>query len=125
MPDFFVPGMRLYLDKMTDWERLLRLRLGDDVDVEAELGAYQTILETTAAMTESFQSDAREPWADEAELTSDGGATSPPHIRRAYEKLAEAGLVSLAISDEYGGYGLPNILNGIYLEMVSRADTSR
>ena len=124
MPDFFVPGMRLYLDKMIDWERQLRLRLGDDVDVEAEVGAYRSVLETTAALAESFQAEARERWSDEAVLTEDGGATSPPHIRRAYDKLAEAGLVSLSVSDSYGGYGLPATLNGIYLEMISRADPS-
>jgi alkylation response protein AidB-like acyl-CoA dehydrogenase len=124
VPDFFNPGMRLYLDRMTDWERLLRLRLGDGADVEAEVGAYRTILETTATMAESFQPDAREHWADEAVLTEDGGATSPPHIRRAYDQLAEAGLVSLSVSEQYGGYGLPAILNGIFLEMISRADTS-
>jgi len=124
MPDFFVPGMRLYLDKLVDWEALLTLRQGDGVDVEAEVGAYQTILETTAALAESIQPTARENWSVEAELTPDGGAVSPPHLREAYEKLREAGLVSLAVEEAYGGYGLPALLNGIYLEMVSRADAS-
>jgi alkylation response protein AidB-like acyl-CoA dehydrogenase len=124
MPDFFVPGMRLYLEKMVDWEALLTLRQGDGVDVEAEVDAFRTILETTAAMAESFQPAAREHWAVEAQLTPDGGAESPPHIREAYEKLREAGLVSLAVEEAYGGYGLPALLNGIYLEMISRADPS-
>lgn len=124
MADFFSPGMRLYLEKLVDWEFLLALRQGDDVDVEAEVGAYRTILETTASLAESFQPAAREHWADEAELTEDGGAISPPHIRAAYEKLREAGLVSLAVGDEYGGYGLPALLSGMYLEMISRADAS-
>jgi len=124
MPDFFVPGMRLYLDKLVDWEALLTLRQGDGVDVEAEVGAYQMVLETTAALAESILPTARENWAVEAELTPDGGAVSPPHLREAYEKLREAGLVSLAVEEAYGGYGLPALLNGIYLEMVSRADAS-
>ena len=124
MPDFFVSGMRLYVDKLVDWEGLLALRRGASVDVEAEIGAYRTILETTAALAESFQPAAREHWADEARLTPDGGAESPPHIRAAYEKLREAGLVSLAVGEAYGGYGLPALLNGIYLEMISRADPS-
>ena len=124
MPDFFVPGMRLYLDKLVDWEGLLTLRQGASVDVEAEVGAYRTILETTAALAESFQPAAREHWADEAQLTPDGGAESAPHIEAAYEQLREAGLVSLAVGEAYGGYGLPALLNGIYLEMISRADPS-
>jgi alkylation response protein AidB-like acyl-CoA dehydrogenase len=124
MPDFFGPGMQLYLDRLIEWDPMLGLRQADDVDVEAEVGAYRTILETTAALAESFQDEARERWAEEAVLTPDGGATSPPHIVNAYEKLREAGLVSLTVSDAYGGYGLPALLNGIYLEMISRADAS-
>jgi alkylation response protein AidB-like acyl-CoA dehydrogenase len=124
MPDFFGPGMRLYLDRLIEWDPMLGLRQADDVDVESEVGAYRTILETAAALAESFQAEAREHWSEEAVLTPDGGATSPPHILNAYEKLREAGLVCLTVSDAYGGYGLPTLLNGIYLEMVSRADAS-
>jgi hypothetical protein len=124
MPDFFVPGMRLYLEKMIDWQTLLTLRRGGDVDVAAEVGAFRTVLETTASLAESFEARARENWHAEATLTADGGATSPPHIRAAYDELREAGLVSLPVSETYGGYGLPAILNGIYLEMISRADPS-
>ncbi len=124
MPDFFGPGMRLYLAELVDWESQLTLRRGDDVDVEAEVGAYRTVLETAAALAESFQESARENWHAEASLTEDGGATSPPHIRAAYDELCKAGLVSLSVSEAYGGYGLPSLLNGIYLEMMSRADPS-
>lgn len=124
MADYFVPTMRLYLDELVDWDTLLPLRSGDDVDVGAEVGAYRTILETTAQLAESFQAEARERWAEEASLTEDGGATSPPHIRAAYDQLVEAGLVSLPVTEAYGGYGLPALLNGIYLEMLSRADAS-
>jgi len=124
LADYFLPSMRLYLDQLVDWKTILSLRAGGDADVDAELGAFRTILETTARLAESFQAEARERWAEEATLTPDGGATSPPHIRRAYDQLAEAGLVSLPVSEGYGGYGLPALLNGVYLEMLSRADAS-
>lgn len=124
MSDYFGPGMRLYLDKMIDWETFLRLRSPEDPDVAAEVGAYRTILETTAQLAASFEAESREHWHEEATLTEDGGATSPPHIRRAYEQLAEAGLVSLCVSEAYGGYRLPATLHGMYLEMLSRADPS-
>jgi alkylation response protein AidB-like acyl-CoA dehydrogenase len=88
------------------------------------VAAFRSILETAAALAEGFAPAAREHWEAEAELTPDGGAVSPPHIRAAYEKLREAGLVSLAVSDAYGGFGLPALLNGITLEMLSRADPS-
>ncbi len=124
MTDYFRAGMRLYLTKLVDWERLLALRRGAAVDVDAEVGAFRTILETTASLAESFEDAARENWSAEAALTEDGGAVPPPHIRDAYDKLREAGLVSLTVSDAYGGFALPTLLNGMVLEMVSRADPS-
>jgi alkylation response protein AidB-like acyl-CoA dehydrogenase len=116
--------MRLYVDEIVDWEALLTLRQGEAPDLEAEVGAIRTILETSAALAESFQPAAREHWAEEAELTPDGGAASPPHILEAYEKLREAGLVSLPVGEAYGGYRVPALINGMYLEIISRADPS-
>ena len=124
MSDYFSPTMRLYVEKLVDWKRHLQLLHGGEPDVAAELGAYRTVLETTAALAGSFERRAREHWHDEAELLPDGGAQPPAHIRDAYDQLREAGLVSLLVSDTYGGAALPGLLNGMYLEMVSRADTS-
>ena len=124
MRDYFNSGMRLYLDKLVDWEGLLGLLRGEVVDREAEIGAYRSVLETVAALAASFERPAREHWSDEAALTPDGGAQPPPHIRAAYEALRENGLVALPIAEEYGGAALPTILNSMVLEMLSRADTS-
>ena len=124
MTDYFNDGMRLYLDHLIDWEALLNLRDGEAVDVGAEVAAYRTILETAAALVASFEPEARKNWAAEAELTADGGAESPPHIRAAYDQLREAGLIALTVNEQYGGYGLPALLSGVFLEMVSRADPS-
>lgn len=124
MGSYFAPTMRLYLERLVDWPTILRLRSGGTPDVAGELGAFRTVLETTAQLAESFERPARENWEAEAELTEDGGARPPAHIRAAYDQLREAGLVSLMISEEYGGAALPGLLNGFYLEMLSRADTS-
>jgi len=122
--DYFNGGMRLYVDRLVDWEALLTLRGGEGLDVEAEVGAYRTILETVASLAEDFEQPARENWSAEAELTPDGGAAPPAHIRDAYAKLREAGLVSLPVGEEYGGYGVPAFVNGLVLEMIARADPS-
>ena len=124
MKDYFNSGMRLYLDRLVDWEGILALRRGEAVNSEAEIGAFRLVLETVASLAQSFEGPAREHWTAAAELTADGGAEPPPHMREAYDKLREAGLVSLPISETYGGAGLPLLLNGMVLEMVSRADTS-
>jgi alkylation response protein AidB-like acyl-CoA dehydrogenase len=122
--DYFGAGMRLYVDQLMDWEPLLMLRSGESVDVAAEVGAYRTILETVAALAAEFEKPARENWSAVAELTPDGGAVPPAHMRKAYEQLREAGLVSLPVPEEYGGYGVPAIMNGWVLEMIARADPS-
>ncbi|HEY8493627.1 MAG TPA: acyl-CoA dehydrogenase family protein [Myxococcota bacterium] len=124
MGSYFAPTMRLYLERLVDWPTILRLRSGGTPDVAGELGAFRTVLETTAQLAERFERPARENWDAEAELTEDGGAQPPAHIRAAYDQLREAGLVSLMISEEYGGAALLGLLNGFYLEMLSRADTS-
>ncbi len=124
MSSYYASSMRLYLERLVDWDGILRLRDGASADVEAELGAFRSVLETTAALAESFERRAREQWHAEAELTDDGGARPPAHILDAYEQLREAGLVSLMVPEAYGGAALPGLLNGFYLEMISRADTS-
>jgi len=122
--DYFNSGMRLYLDRLVDWEAILTLRRGEGVDARAEVDSFRLVLETVAGLAESFERPAREHWTDEAQLTPDGGAEPPAHIREAYAKLREAGLVSLPVGEAYGGAELPLLLNGMALEMISRADTS-
>jgi alkylation response protein AidB-like acyl-CoA dehydrogenase len=124
MPAYFSPGMHLYLERLVDWDALLTLRRGAAVEVKAEVDSYGTILETAAALAESFEGPCRENWAATAELTPDGGAQAPAHIRSAYDKLRESGFVCLSVSEEYGGYGLPALLSNFVIEMVSRADAS-
>jgi alkylation response protein AidB-like acyl-CoA dehydrogenase len=119
--DYFGSTMRLYLEQLVDWKLLVSLR-GREVDLDAERGAWRTILETAAALAASFEPEARRHWAAEAKLTEDGGASSPAHVRAAYAKLREAGLVSLTVGEAHGGFALPALLNGMFLEMVSRAD---
>jgi alkylation response protein AidB-like acyl-CoA dehydrogenase len=124
MGDYFGAARRLYLDRMVDWEYLLDLRRAEPADAAAEVGAFRSVLETAAELVAGFEAEARTRWHAEAELTEDGGAASPPHIRRAYQALREAGLVSLTVDEAYGGYALPAMINGMLLEMIARADPS-
>ena len=82
-------------------------------------------LETAGALAESFQADAREHWHEEASLTPDGGAESPPHIRRAYDKLREAGLVSLTVrARSTAARTCPRCSTAMLLEIDLAADPS-
>jgi hypothetical protein len=116
--------MRIYVDSLVDWNGSLPLRRGGSPDIASEVDAFRSVLETAAQLAESFERSAREHWQDEAELTADGGAQPPRHIRDAYEKLRAAGLVSLSVSEAYGGAALPGLLSGFYMEMIARADAS-
>src|SRR5262245_4481133 len=124
MGDYYGAAMRLYLEELVDWGQLLSLGQGGPVDVPAEVGAWRTLLKTAAALATTFEKTARARWSAEAELTPDGGAVPPAHIRDAYSKLRDAGLVCLGVDPEYGGFGLPALLNGMVLEMIARADPS-
>jgi len=124
MSDYLSDVMRLHLERLIDWEGVLALRRGEPVDRDAEVGAFRTVLETVASLAAGFERPAREHWSAEAELTPDGGARPPQHIRDAYDALRDAGLVALPISEEYGGPAMPALVNAMVLEMLSRADTS-
>lgn len=123
MQPFFHSDMRFFLDQRVDWKSLLELDRGQAVQAEEELATYVSVLETLAEICEDIQREARPHWHEEAVL-EDGKVRVPDHIARGYQKLTQAGLICLPISPDYGGYGLPFLLNTFYLEMVARADSS-
>jgi alkylation response protein AidB-like acyl-CoA dehydrogenase len=121
--DFFNTDMQLFIDHRVDWERYFELRRGAGVNVAEEVETYKTVLRTAGEICEDLEAAARDHWHEEVRL-EDGKVVVPPHIAAGYEKLRQAGLVCLTLGSEYGGYGLPALLNCQFLEMVSRADAS-
>ena len=93
MTDYFNAGMRLYLDHLVDWKALLEIRGGSAVDVDAEVGAYRTILETAGALAASFESESREAQGEK-----------PKKLARHYDQndQGEKGRVDYAF-DDHGG----------------------
>jgi len=120
---FFNHDMELFVDHRTDWERFFRLRRGPEVAVREEVETYKMILTTAAQVCEDIRAGARDHWHEEVTLR-DGEVQVPPHIADGYEKLRSAGLTCMTLSPEYGGAGLPLLLNCAFLEMLSRADAS-
>jgi len=113
--------VRTYMNELIDWESMLRMRKGADVDVEAEKAALIEVLETAAAICEEIEPEARAGWENASRLV-DGEVVYPPHIANGYAKLAEAGLISFGVGEEYGGFGLPAFVSNLILQMISRAD---
>jgi alkylation response protein AidB-like acyl-CoA dehydrogenase len=121
--DFFHPDMRFFIERRVDWRRYYRLRRPGEVDVGEEVATSESILTTLAEICTDLEAESRGRWHEEVRLV-DGQVVVPPHIAAGYEKLRKAGLVSLIVSPEYGGFGLPVLMNSLYLEMIARADAS-
>lgn len=121
--EFFHEDIKLFLDQRVDWERFFRLKYGGSADVAEELETYRAILRTHGDICEDIEAESKEAWHNEVKL-EDGVVNRPAHIENGYRKLREAGLTCMILDPEYGGVGLPTLLNIFYLEMLSRADTS-
>ena len=123
MSDFFNRDMQLFIDHRFDWKRYYHYRGGSEVQPDEELATLKSVLATLNGICVEIAAESRQHWHEEVKLV-DGKVVVPPHIVRGYNKLRDAGLVCLPIGAEYGGYGLPLLLNIVYMEMVSRANSS-
>jgi len=121
MPGYLNDVVSLYVDRLIDWEGYFRWRKGESFDLESEKAALREVLETAAQICARIEEEARREWDVPARL-EDGVVVHPPHIRRGYEMLREAGLVSFGVEEEYGGFGLPAFVTNVLLQMVARAD---
>ncbi len=121
--DFYTRDMQLFVDHRVDWERYFRLRRGPEANAADEVSTFKDILRTIGEVCEAIDEESRGHWHEEVQLV-DGKVVVPPHIASGYEKLKAAGLLCLTMDSQYGGYGLPMLMNTAYLEMVSRANSS-
>ena len=121
MIPYFHAGLRLYLGEGVDWDRYFTLRKGDGADVDGELAALVEILETAAQICGGLEPEMRAGWSESARLEGDE-VVYPPHIEKAYQTLAAAGLVSFGVEEQYGGFGLPAVVTNMVLQMIARAD---
>ena len=111
----------LYLRKLVDWEEYYTLKSGPGADVAAERATLESVLSTAAQICTELEPELRAGWAQAARLVA-GDVVYPPHIQKAYDTLAQAGLVSFGVGEAYGGYGLPSWVTNVILQMIARAD---
>ncbi len=123
MSGYLHDGILLYLREMIDWDAYFHYRKGEDCDAETERAALVGVLETCAEVCADIETESREGWHQTAELV-DGRVIQPPHVSRGYEKLKQAGLLSLGVSERYGGFELPVLVCNVVIEMVARADAA-
>jgi hypothetical protein len=121
MSSYLHDGILLYLERIADWESYFNFTKGEDSDIESERDALRGVLETAASICEKIEGPCRETWDQAAELV-DGEVILPESTQKAYEMLKEAGLVSLSVREEYGGFELPGFASNVVIQMVSRAN---
>ena len=121
MSSYLHDGILLYLERIADWESYFNFTKGEDSDIQSERDALRGVLETAASICEKIEGPSRETWDQAAELV-DGEVILPESSQKAYEMLKEAGLVSLSVREEYGGFELPGFASNVVIQMVSRAN---
>ena len=121
MSSYLHAGILLYLDRIADWESYFNFTKGEDSDIASERDALRGVLETAASICEKIEGPCRETWDQPAELV-DGEVILPESSQKAYEMLKEAGLVSLSVREEYGGFELPGFASNVVIQMISRAN---
>jgi alkylation response protein AidB-like acyl-CoA dehydrogenase len=121
MSSYLHDGILLYLERIADWESYFNFTKGEDSDIEGERDALRGVLETAASICEKIEGPCRETWDQAAELV-DGEVILPESSQKAYEMLKEAGLVSLSVREEYGGFELPGFASNVVIQMISRAN---
>jgi alkylation response protein AidB-like acyl-CoA dehydrogenase len=121
MSAYLNDAVLLYVKQLIDWDSYYHWRNGADVDVAAERAALLEVLETAAGICSEIEGPCRAGWHESAKLV-DGEVVYPEHIRRGYEMLAEAGLISYGIESKYGGFELPAVIENVIIQMIARAD---
>src|SRR5258705_1122774 len=121
MPAYLHDSVLLYLEKLVDWDDFFTRRKGDGADVAAERGALRTLLETCADICAKLEPDARAGWFEPARLEN-GEVIQPEHVRRGYEALRQAGLVSVSAKQPVCGFELPSFIANCLCHICARAD---
>ncbi|MFI5316605.1 MAG: acyl-CoA dehydrogenase family protein [Myxococcota bacterium] len=123
MAAYLHDSVLLYLERLIDWDDYFERRKGDAADLAAERAALRSLLETAAEICAKIEPESRAGWWEAARLEN-GEVVHPDHVRHGYEHLREAGLVSVGVREEFGGFELPTFIANVLIQMVARADAA-
>ncbi|OYT96466.1 MAG: acyl-CoA dehydrogenase, partial [Pseudomonas sp. PGPPP3] len=125
MPAYRAPlrDMRFVFDEVLDASNVLQ-GLPDQGEFSSDLA--DAILEEAAKLAENVLAPLNGP-GDQQGCQYDPqtkSVTVPQGFKQAYKQFAEGGWTALACSPEFGGQGLPHVLNMLVEEMICSANLS-
>jgi alkylation response protein AidB-like acyl-CoA dehydrogenase len=122
MPTYKAPlrDMRFVLHELLGVERIAEL----PGYAEATPDLVDSILDEAAKLAEEVLAPLNRAGDEEGCHFENGVVTAPPSFRSAYDTFVAAGWTSLAGDPDYGGQGLPQIVNLAFEEMICSANLS-
>ncbi|MDX1921958.1 MAG: acyl-CoA dehydrogenase C-terminal domain-containing protein [Alphaproteobacteria bacterium] len=122
MPTYKAPlrDMQFLLNEVFDTAALAKLPGYE----EATPDMFQSILEEGAKLCEEVLLPINQSGDEEGCKFKDGAVTTPKGFKEAYETFTQGGWMGLSCSKEFGGQGLPLLLNFLLDEMVCSANLS-
>jgi len=117
--------LRFYYEKVIDWDRLVPLYAEPDDAVKpgATAGLWRDVLGVAGDYV-GRQISARAAEVDRLGTPHTGAIKVSPPMVENLQGLAELGLMGLGLPPEYGGEGMPFVVNSAVLEMLARADAA-
>jgi alkylation response protein AidB-like acyl-CoA dehydrogenase len=91
---------------------------------EVDADVLDAVLEECAKLCQEVLHPLNQSGDEEGCTFKDGIVTMPKGFKEAYKKYAEGGWCGLTASPEYGGQGLPEVLDYLVAEMVGSANLS-
>ena len=91
---------------------------------EATRDLVDPVLEEGARMCEEILFPLNQSGDEEGCHYKDGDVTTPKGFKEAYKAFAEGGWCGLSADPEYGGMGLPQLINTVMQEMICSANMS-
>jgi len=117
-----------YRPPLKDYGFLFRdvLKLEDHADLPGFADAPLDLIEQIVEAAGDFTANVLAPLNGVGDKTgcklADGAVTTPPGFKAAYEQLVEGGWPALSVDPEWGGQGLPHVVNIAFMEMSSTAN---
>ncbi|HXG28823.1 MAG TPA: acyl-CoA dehydrogenase C-terminal domain-containing protein [Nevskiales bacterium] len=122
MPQYTPPlrDMQFVLHEMLEVEKRLRV-LPPHADIDA--ATIDTVLEEGGKFCAEVLYPLNQVGDREGcKRHDDGSVTTPTGFKEAYRQFVEAGWPSLGCDPEYGGQGLPHVVNSAFMEMMNSAN---